>query len=181
MKPCGSQERTRKRLHVAPPALECVDTQFLHRPANLRGRGGRRQWFAKCDAYGIGDAARPFPEKASTGKTEDRAPDAVQVHRNDGDVDAFHDAFKPTTERQHLADARNLAFRENAHDFTVAQRFGGSAQRVNHFARALIRSDGNDLQHFGEWFDQRILVDAPEHQEPDWPVGCGNQKNRIYP
>ena len=53
---------------------------------------------------------------------------------------------KPRRNGQHLADARDLAFGKNADDFAVAQRFGCFAQRMNHFARTLVRRDRDDVQ-----------------------------------
>src|SRR6266849_7249730 len=122
-----------------------------------------------------------LPQKAAAGKTENGAPEAVDVHRDDRHVDAFYDAFEAAAEGEQLADARDFAFGEDADYFAVAQRVGGFAQRMDHFARALVGSDGNYFEDFCERLDKRVIVDAFEHQETEWPVGGGKQEHGVHP
>ena len=67
---------------------------------------------------------RHLPQKAPALKAEDASPHAVEVHRDDRDIDALHDAFQPAAERKQLPGARDLPFGEDAHDLIVAQRIG---------------------------------------------------------
>ncbi len=122
---------------------------------------------------------RKLPQKLPSGKTENRSPYSVQVHRDNRHVDALDDALHAAPERQHLPDARHLPFRENAYQLAVLQRLRGFAQRVNHLARALIRSNGNHAQHFRERLDQRMLVRSLEHQKAHGTIQRRNQKCRI--
>src|SRR5260370_39902171 len=77
-------EGTRERLHIAPAAQESIDTQFLNNLAHLLRRGRRRQRLSEGDANRIRNTPRELPEKAAAGKTEDGAPDAINIYGNDG-------------------------------------------------------------------------------------------------
>src|SRR5207237_10746831 len=105
---------------------------------------------------------RKIPEEATASEAENRAPDAVEIHGNDGELDTFHDAFHAAAEREHLTDASHLAFGENTDQLAILQGLRGFAKRMDHFARTLIGSDGNDSQHFRERLDQGMLVRALE-------------------
>jgi hypothetical protein len=67
-----------------------------------------------------------FPDEASTFKTEDASPHTVKMDRNDWRIDTFHDAFESAPEGQQLTNARHLAFRKNANDLPVPNRFACS-------------------------------------------------------
>src|SRR5271165_4019098 len=162
-----SQEGARERPAIAAAALESVNAKLLHGLADFGGGGCRGQRLPEGDAHRIRDGARAFPEEAAAGKTENGAPDAVEIDGDDGNVDAFHDALKAAAEGQHLANAGDLAFRKNAYNFAVAQRLRGIAQGVDHFAWALIRGDGDDFQHARKGLDERMIVNALEHQKAD--------------
>src|SRR5208337_3840611 len=170
-----SQEGASERLAIPATSLESVNAKFLNGLANFGRSRGRRQGLPERDAHRIGNGARPFPEETAAGIAEDGPPDAIKIDGDDGNVDAFHDALKAAAEGQHLADAGDLAFGEDANDFTVAQRLGGFAQGMDHFAGALVRGDGNDLQHAGEGLDERMVVNALEHQKANGAIGGGNE------
>ena len=114
-----------------------------------------RHGLAEADGDGIRNAARHLPEKASALEAEDAAPDAVEIDGNDGRIDAFHDAFEAAAEGEQLAGARDLAFGEDADDLAVSDGVAGRAQRVNHFARALLARRWESLDHFREGLDER--------------------------
>src|SRR6185437_3729492 len=124
----GANEGAVEREHVRLAAREGVGVEFLHRGANLNGGGGGRHGLAEADGDPIGDAPRQLPEKAAALKAEDATPYTVEVDRDDGRVDAFHDALEPATEGQQLACAGDLAFREDADDLAIAQRVAGGLQ-----------------------------------------------------
>src|SRR5690349_20052537 len=107
--------------------------------------------------------ARNFPEKTSALEAEDAAPDAFEVHRNDGNIDAFHDALEAATEGKHLSGAGDLSFSEDADDFVVAQGIAGGAQGADHLARALLAGDGDGFHHAREGMNDAIAVKALEH------------------
>src|SRR5262249_10482903 len=79
-------------LNVLLAAVESVGSKVLHGAAYVHGGGSRRKLSAKGHADGVGNVTRKFPEEAAAGEAEDRAPHAVEIHRNDGRVDALHDA-----------------------------------------------------------------------------------------
>ena len=143
--------------------------------------GGRRGRHGRAEAHGdrVGNAARHLPEKTAALEAEDAAPYAVEIHGNDGDFDAFHDALEAATEGKHLAGARDLAFGEDADDLVLAQRVAGGAERADHFAGTLLAGDGNGLHHAGEGLDDAVVVDALVHQEADGPVGRGDEQRHI--
>src|SRR5262249_29124241 len=126
---------------------------------HVTGTGSRGQRFAERHAHRIRNLARQLPEKFAAGKAEDRSPNAVPIDGDDQNIYAFHDAFKSTAKRKHLADARHLTFGENTDELAVAQSFGGLTQGMNHFARSLIRCDGNHAEDFGEWLYEWMIVD----------------------
>src|SRR6185437_2635752 len=153
--------------------------EFLDGSAD-RDRGGRgRHGCAEAHGDGVGNAARHLPEEATALETEDAAPYAVEVDGDDGNFDAFHDAFESPAEGKHLAGARDLALGEDADDFILAQGVAGGAQGADHFAGTLFAGDGDGLHHAGEGLDEAAVVDALVHEEADGPVGGGDEKRDI--
>jgi len=75
----------------------------------------------------IRNLARKLPKKFATGKTENRSPNSINMHRDDRRLDSFHDSFQSAPERQHLSDPRHLPFGENAKQLAVLQSFGRGA------------------------------------------------------
>ena len=172
-------KRFRKRVHALLASFERFRTEILHHAAHfLRSRRGWQR-LPKRDANGIRNPPRELPEKAPARKTENRAPDAVEIYGDNGHVYAFDDALHAAAERHHLTNARHLPLRKNAHDFAVFQRFRGLAQGMNQFARPLVRGDGNRAQNFRKGFYQRMLIGAAEHQKADGPVDRCNQERGI--
>ena len=157
-------------MHALLAARERFRAEILHGQADFLRRGRRGQGLSKSDSHGIRNLARKFPEKFAARKTEDRAPHAVQIHGNDGNVYAFDDAFHAAAEGQHLADPRHLAFREDANDFAILQRVSCQSQGMNHFPRPLVRRDGNHSHDSCEWFYERVLVGPLEHQKTDGTI-----------
>jgi hypothetical protein len=52
---------------------------------------------------------------------------------------------------------------------------------MNHFARTLIGSDGNDLEHLCKGFDERVFVDSAKHKEANRAIGSGDEKYGVDP
>ncbi len=129
--------------------------QFLHRRTHFNGRGRGRHGFSEAHRDVIGNVMRHLPQEASALEAEDAAPHAVEVHRDDGNLDVLHDALQAATEGKHLAGARDLSFSEDADDLVVAQRVAGYVQRVQHLARMQLARNRDSLHHFGERFDVR--------------------------
>src|SRR5687768_14425717 len=84
-------------------------SQRLNRAANIMGRRLWRQGLTKGHRDGIRQAFRDFPEEPAPIETEDAAPDAGQMDRNDGRGSALHDPFEAPSERQQRARSRNLS------------------------------------------------------------------------
>ncbi len=122
---------------------------------------------------------RKLPQKASARKTEDRSPHAIQIHRNNRNIDALHNAFHAAAERQHLPDARHLSFGEDANNLAVLQGLGRLPQGMDHLARPLIGRDGNYTQYFCKGFDQQVVVGALEHEEAHRPIERRDQESSI--
>src|SRR5439155_24005444 len=112
-------------------------------------------------------------------KTEDAAPHAVQVDGNDRSIDALHDPLESAPERQQMSDSCDLSFGEDADNTTGLYRFARFPQCPDHFARALLRGNGNGLDQLGEWFDEWALVDVLENEKPNEAIGRGHQQHRI--
>src|SRR5216117_1936996 len=115
----GVGKRFWQRVHALFAPLESLCSEVLHHAAYFLGRWGGRQWLSKRDAPRVGNAPRKFPKEAPAGKTENRAPHAVEIHRDDGHVDALDNALHAPPKRHHLPDTRHLSFREDAHRFAV--------------------------------------------------------------
>ena len=166
-------------MHALLAPSERFRAKVLHGAADiLRGRC-RRHGLAERDAHGVRNTPREFPEKTPAGKTEDRAPHAIQVHGDDRHIHALDDALHAAAKGQHLADARHLAFGEDANDFAVFQRVRSHAQGMNHFARPLVRRDGNHTHDFCKRFYERMLVGAFEHDEANRAIDRSNEQHRV--
>src|SRR5438876_1825730 len=92
----GVGKRFWQRVHALFAPLESLCSEVLHHAAYFLGRCGGRQWLSKRDAHRVGNAPRKFPKEAPAGKTENRAPHAVEIHRDDGHVDALDKDRKST-------------------------------------------------------------------------------------
>src|SRR5215813_4580632 len=114
-------EGLRQRLDGFLAALEGVGAEVLHGAANVGCRGACGKLRAKRHANRVGNLAGEFPKEAAACKAKNRAPDAVEVHRNNRSVDAFHDALHTAAEGKELADTRELAFGEDADEFAILQ------------------------------------------------------------
>jgi hypothetical protein len=99
--------------------------QLLHRRAHLDAVDVGGIGLPKLTVTRIRNPPRHLPQKASALKAEDASPYSIQVHGNDGHIDALHDAFQAAAEGKQLAGARDLPFGEDANDLVVAQRVAG--------------------------------------------------------
>ena len=68
---------------------------------------------------GYGISLRPFPEKLAALEAENAAPQAVEVHRNHGHIQAFDNLLHSALERQHVAGPADGAFGEDADHMAV--------------------------------------------------------------
>ena len=96
--PRGAHEGAIEGLHaaLAPRKASACSSCTAARTSIARGR--RRHGRAEADRDGIGNPARHLPQKTSALEAEDAAPHAVEVHGNDGDIDALHDALEAAAE-----------------------------------------------------------------------------------
>ncbi len=78
---------------------------------------------------------RHLPQEAPALEAEDAAPHSVEVHGNDRNIDALHDAFKSAPEGKQLPGARDLPLGEDADDLVVAQRVARRVQRMQTYSR----------------------------------------------
>src|SRR5262249_43489967 len=118
----------------------------------------------------VGEVARDFPEKPAFFETEDTAPNIVETYRDDRCIHVLHDALETSPERQQLADAGDLSFRENNDDLAILDRLACDTERLNHFARTLLRRNRNMPGNFRKRFDDWMLVDVFEHDAPQRPI-----------
>src|ERR1700756_1782696 len=131
MPPRCMNERSRNCLQAALAISKGIHTQFLHlAPHFLRWRV-RRKLRPECNLHWIWNLAGKLPKKFAPREAEDRSPYAINIDRNNRRFHALHDALEPAPERQHLPDARHLAFRKNAKQLAVLERIGRRPQRMN--------------------------------------------------
>src|ERR1700682_4907953 len=116
---------------------------FLNRLAHFESGSVRSQWRAEAHCYGIGKLPRHLPEITAAFKAENTSPDVFQAYRDDRRLHAFHDAFKAAAKRKHLADARHLAFREDADDVAGLDRSGCGAKGMDQVAPQLLGGNGD--------------------------------------
>src|SRR5262249_26545381 len=133
----------------------------------------------KTDCDRMRDAAREMPHHASLLETRRTAEHAIKSDWHDRRIYILHDALETALELQQLPDARDLAFGKDTDHFAIADGIAGRLQRVNQFARALVRRNWNRMQDFGEWLDPFVLVNALVHQEPNGPVGRSSHQQGI--
>src|SRR5512132_36463 len=105
--------------------------QFQDRVAHLRYGGTWRQWRTEGYCHRVWKLFGPLPEKLAVFKTEDAAPELIEVHRNDRDVRALDDFFKATLERQQPAGAADRAFGEYADEMAVFQLVSCPLERLD--------------------------------------------------
>src|SRR4051794_30524452 len=122
-----ADERTMQRFHPAFAIQPGICHELLDCLADFGRTSIAGHLFAEIHGNRVGDPPRPFPNKTSLFKTEDAAPHAVEGHWDDRRIHLLHDALKPTTEGQHLADACNLSFREYTNDFSISNGLAGFA------------------------------------------------------
>ena len=161
---CRRAVRTNARCSGCMCALRCFHAsamQFLHALPHLERRRGMRQRLAEVHRHAIGNPPRQLPEEAPLLEAEDAAPHAVQRHRDDRRFDVLHDALEAAAERQQVADARDLAFGEDADHLAVLDGLAGGAQRVEHFARAQLGGNGDDAQDPRKGLDPAAVRTCP--------------------
>ena len=173
-------KRALQRFHVRLPMMPCFRHEFLHALPHLKRGRRMRHRFAEVHPDAIRNPARQLPNEAPLLETEDAAPDTIQRHRDNGCFHVFHDALEAAPEGQHVPDARDLAFGEDADDFAVLDGLTRRAQGLEHFARAQLRGNRNGMQDLGERFHPGLLVDTLEHDEADMPVGGGQQQQCVH-
>ena len=173
-------ERAVQRFHVRFAMLPRLGHEFLHALPHLERRRRMRQRLAEVHRHAIGNPARQLPEEAPLLEAEDAAPHAVQRHGDDRRLHVLHDALEAAPERQQVADARDLAFGEDADHFAVLDGLAGRAQRLEHLARAQLGGNGNGAQDAGKGLYPGLLVNALVHDEAHVPVGGGQQQQRVH-
>src|SRR5438874_4557750 len=104
MPPRSADKPPMQRLHELLMQRVGVGVQLLHRLSDLKWRRLWRHRFPETYRYRIGNLARQLPQEASFFEAEDRAPNAVKMHRHDGRGalrrDPFHDALHAAAKRK---------------------------------------------------------------------------------
>ena len=173
---CFRNARTRLRCSGFMVRLRCAQAsapKFLHRLAHLHRRGVVRQCRAVAHRHAVRDAPWQLEEKPAARVTEDAAPHAVEVDRNDRRIDVLHDFFVAAPERQHLPRARDLSLGKNADHLAVANRLAGDLERLDQVTRPRLGGD-RDAPHDPRKGSQHLLFHVPRiHDEANRPVGGG--------
>ena len=107
----------------------------------LRGGVGRHGR-AEGDGHGIGNSRGPLPEEFAAGEAEDAAPEAIEVHGNNGHAGAFDDFFHAAFEGEHVAGAADGAFGEDADDVAGGDFMARGTDGFDHVAGAAARRPG---------------------------------------
>src|SRR3990167_6028364 len=94
----GSHDRTMQGLLIGFAQIPGGFPQLTDEAAEFIGRGRGGLWCSERHGDGIGDSLRPFADEPPVRKTEDAAPDPVEVDRNDRDGSSLDDAFKAPSE-----------------------------------------------------------------------------------
>ncbi len=173
-------ERAMQRPHVALAKVIRLRAEFLHRLPHFLRSGRCRHRLSERHGHGIRNPARQLPQKSPALETENRTPHPSQIHRDDRHVQALYDSLHSATKRKHLADARHLAFGENANNFSILESLGRGAQRLNHLPRTKLRRDRNHAHDLGERLHQPVIVGTLEHEESNRTVDGGDQQNRVH-
>src|SRR5579859_760101 len=107
------------------PALR---VEFLHGLTHLEWCGGWRHRFAEADGHGVGEIPWYLPEETAFLEAKNAAPHMVEADGNDRRIHIFHHPLETTSEREQLANARDLSLGEDADDVAVLDRLARGAQ-----------------------------------------------------
>ncbi len=150
---------------VAPaPADECVAAQFHDRLAHFPGAGRRLHRLAERHGDRQRHAPRPFPEELAVLEAEDAAPDAVQMYRDNGHVDAFQDTLHAPAERQQIARAAQRALGEDADYMALLQRLAGAGEGLVD-QLGIAAADGDRMHGAEQPVQHRQVVVGAIHDE----------------
>src|SRR5450759_3084672 len=166
---------------VARPLAERGGTggEFLDGLAYGLRAGARRQRRAETDGHGVGNPFGPLPEKLAAGEAEYAAPQAIQVHRNDGHAAALDNLLHAAFEGPHVAGAADGALGENADDVAGGDFPARGADGFHHVARAAgAHRDGVGAAQ--EPVESLHLVDGLPHHEADEALHAGADQEAIH-
>ncbi len=150
--------RTRRRARVSRAGLAMRHgrgRKFLDGLPHFVGRRSGGHGGAERDGDGIGNAPGPFPEEAAALETENAAPQAVEMHGDDGHVQAFDDLLHAALEGQHVAGAADGALGEDA-DHVAGGQFAARGADGVAPCRAVRRPTGIALVLRKNQFSDRI-------------------------
>src|SRR5215475_11995557 len=121
--PAGSpDERCLDRLHPLLPVSKGFGRELLNGIAHVNRSGRSGHGKAKAHRYWIQNPPGNLPEETSALKTEDAAPQAIQIDGDNRRIDALHDLLEATLEWQQLPGTRHLAFGKDANQFPACDR-----------------------------------------------------------
>src|SRR6185437_7682859 len=79
------------------------------------------------------------------------------MNRDDRSCPSFHNPFEPSSERQQRSGTSNLAFREDANEFSLVDGRTGITERFQNDPQASMRGNGDDSERLHERFEDRLL------------------------
>src|SRR5207248_5009026 len=113
-----------------------------------------------------------FEEELPAFEAENTSPDAIEVDRDDGDVEPSHDALESMAKGKETARARDGAFGEDANQLAGLERHLRLAQRLNDFSRGIVVGNGNCPHQLREPVNPLGLIKFPVPDEPDKALGA---------
>jgi len=118
-----------------PPPRSCTAGDVNEKEA------GAGQRISKVTAPGSKESGgEKFPKETPAGKTEDRAPNAVQIQGMMG-TSSLDDALHAAAKGQHLADSR-ICPSGRCKRFRRFSAYVARSKNADHFARPLVRREG---------------------------------------
>src|SRR5512132_3910902 len=105
--------------------------QFQHGLTDLWYCRCRRERCSEGDGYRVELELRPLPKEAALFETKDAAPKLVQMNGNDRKVCSLDDLFKAAFERQHVPEAIEGAFGEDANHLALFQFLSSAPQGMD--------------------------------------------------
>src|SRR4029453_14229965 len=149
--------------------------QFLPHGRDIGSVRFERLTESNCDR--VWDPLRKFPEKSSTLKRKDRAPELVEPDRNDCCIRGARGGFRTAFETQTRSRAFEPAFRKNAYNLALRDFFRCRANR----GVRLAASDGNATEHAQKRVQDRFVIILLIDDVADRAGAAELQNDAIHP
>ncbi len=176
----ASKERKSDGCETVGSAHHGNRSQLGNGVSNLMEMPGAIDGCAEVDRNGVSPFLRPLPKETPAGKTENTAPELVEVDGDDRSVDILQQPHGSWLETLELTGPRDPPFRKDAHEFPSPKSFARLGERPYHLPAPLRldedhpptarpRSQPSHLEVAGPRDDSYGTAHQQENQDPVQP------------